>query len=69
MTDLSEKNADRIRIAERLGQPDRVPFGADALGTFICGVASVNLREYYSKPEVMFTVQQRWRKLLYEGIS
>jgi uroporphyrinogen-III decarboxylase len=65
-TDLSRKNAERTRIAEKLGQPDEVPFGADALGTFVCGVAHVNLKEYYAKPEVMFTAQQTVRKLLYD---
>jgi uroporphyrinogen decarboxylase len=66
VTTLSRLNDERIRVAERLGTPDRVPFGADALGTFRCGLTDVSLKDYYTKPDVMFTVQERWRRLFYD---
>jgi len=66
VTALSEKNIERLKIAQTLGQPDEVPFGADAPGMFACGVTGTNAKEYYMKPEAQFTTQQRMRKLLYD---
>jgi len=50
--DLSERNDERIKIAERLGKPDKVSLSATALGTFTCGVARIKLIDYYMKPEI-----------------
>lgn len=52
MIDLSERNDERIKIAERLGKPDKVSLSATALGTFTCGVARIKLIDYYMKPEI-----------------
>lgn len=62
MEDLHERNERRKEIAEKLGQPDKVPFMVDALGNFLAGFAGVDQLDYHLNPEVMMKAQLKARE-------
>lgn len=62
--EINEKNNERIRIAEMLGQPDKVPvdFGLGSQFNFLSGWLNLDGRKYFCDPEYMLDAQIKFIK-------
>jgi len=58
----------RMSIAASFHEPDRVPVAFSIAGSYFCGLFRVDIRDYYSSPELQVEVQMKGIKWEYEEL-
>ena len=66
--DIQERE-NRMKIAASYREPDRIPVAFSIGGSYYCGLFGVDIRDYYSNPELQVEVQMKGMRWQYEELQ